>query len=150
MAATNPVKLSTSVGKRVILFFNVLRCSLQDDSDDDMTVIIDFKMILMKPRCTSARGIQTRRRSLSRFLSLSQLQYDCHGSFLLFSDFRHIHTQHLDCFQEGVKMSQSDSILTDMTHVLSPCLDLRSPLHSISEDDYDCGPMPDMTHMTIS
>ena len=49
---------------------------LQDDSDDDddsddMTVIIDFKMILMKPRCTSARGIQTRRRSLSRFLSLS-------------------------------------------------------------------------------
>lgn len=35
-------------------------------------------------------------------------------------------------FKEGVKMSQSDSILTDMTHVLSPCLDLRSPLHSIS------------------
>ena len=69
------------------------------------------------------------------------LQYDCHGSFLLFSDFRHIHPQHPDCFQEGVKMSQSDSILTDMTHVLSPCLDLRSPLHSISEDDYDCGPI---------
>ena len=34
-------------------------------------------------------------------------------------------------------MSQSDSILTDMTHVLSPCLDLRSPLHSISEYDDD-------------
>ena len=30
-------------------------------------------------------------------------------------------------------MSQSDSILTDMTHVLSPSGDMRSPLHSISE-----------------
>ena len=162
VAATNPVKLSTSVGKRVILFFNVLRCPTprwqwgwwwqwwwwrwQWWYDSDNWLQNDFN----ETQVYLSEGDTDQEEVTFKVFVIITLQYDCHGSFLLFSDFRHIHTQHPDCSQEGVKMSQSDSILTDMTHVLSPCLDLRSPLHSISEDDYDCGPMPDMTHMTIS